>query len=501
MSQAVLKECEHKTIHGIGVPELLLIENAGSASAQRIFNLLEDASLLEGATVAVLAGPGANGGDGYSTARHLKQMGLPVHVFPYREPKNPDVIKHQEMARNSGCAFLELGEFFPGNYTLVVDALFGIGLNRHLDSGLVHLVETINEASLIVSLDIPTGVECDTGQALGAAVEADWTIAMQCLKPAHVLFPGCFLSGTIVVEHVGIQLEPIPQNTPILVTEESFLAPPRSPYGHKGTFGHVLCIGGSSGMGGAIRLSAKSALRIGAGKVSILAPSCLTVPISTAEPEIMLVTVPDEPKNYLGTHCIKAVNEHPASVLLLGPGAGLETETKILFQHILESATKPLVLDADALNLFSQNSEELITLCKNSAQIPVLTPHRKEFARILDKPLDMIEAQLISLGTEFASRAQCVLVLKGFSTLVAMPDGESFLFVKPNSALAKGGIGDILSGMIASMLAQGFTPQMAALQAVQVQILAGTILVEEMGEHTPTPLDFLNALPRVFHSE
>ena len=491
-----MQNCDQRTIEEAGVPALLLMESAGLACARVIARLLTERMDTSGdkALAAVVCGPGNNGGDGYVCARHLHMLGIGVHIIQTAKPKTDSARQMCRIAETCGLEFIETAHFRSDRYSVVVDAIFGIGLNRDLDELHTEIINQCSDAEFVVSIDIPSGIDADTGEILGHVIQADFTIALQCPKQGHFLNPGSIHSGQLIVEPIGIQLEGLPKNLPFWIPEEIPLLPPRLPWGHKGTFGHVLAIGGCSHSPGAIRLAALSSHLMGAGKTSVISNESTLQAIQIAEPELLIQ--PCSLKEHLSHQALKDILKHPADVLLIGPGMGRNLESLVLVQELLEKDSRPMILDADALHALPGAKEDLPRWFGRRKNPSILTPHVGELGVILGISTEETEARKFMLASELAQEWNVVLVVKSSTTLIAFPDGNLELLGSPNPTLAKGGTGDFLSGLMAALLAMEFPAEEAARQAVLILDLLGRRISETHSTYCGSVKALLEMLPQ-----
>jgi hydroxyethylthiazole kinase-like uncharacterized protein yjeF len=440
-----------------------LMERAGLAAAGLAQRLLGN-----GTSVLVLAGPGNNGGDALVAARHLKRMWFKVTVVFTGDPEKlpPDAAKALQAWLEAGG---ELLAEIPagGKWDLVVDGLFGIGLARELDDRSLELVNRVNRMNLpVLALDIPSGLDSDSGRPLGAAVRAAHTLTFIGLKPGLLTADGPDYCGKIHLDLLGIPRELLPEARGQLLARDELAAflKPRPLNCHKGMLGSVGILGGAPGMAGAALLAGRAALKLGAGRVylGLLAEPALAADLQ--QPELML----RPPEQLFGAEL---------SCLVAGPGLGQSEEAL----HWLERAlyVKPsLVLDADALNLIAAHDSlrELLSKRKGSA---VLTPHPAEAARLLGTTAADIQRDRVSAALALTARFGSPVVLKGTGSVCALPDGGWFINPTGNPGLSSAGTGDVLAGIVGALAAQGVPPEQALLLAVHLHGAAADELVAE----------------------
>ena len=502
---AQMKELDRQAIAG-GIPSLDLMERAAEGVARAALGLLPDRPGK--CRAAVFCGAGNNGGDGIAAARLLFLKGVSVRVFLVGSPEKltPDAL--EETRRLSECG-VEL-ELFDSEDTaqaawtlrcqVLVDAIFGVGLSREVapDSAFAAAIRLMNQCSApVVAADIASGVEADTGRVLGLAVHAVKTITFTLPKIGQFVGEGALCSGQVEVWDVGIPA-PLVQRTvcPVQTVDADFAKaalPPRRPDGHKGTFGKVLVVGGSGGYSGAPYLTAEAAGRSGCGLVSLGVPEPLW-PVEAAKCAGAMPFPLPEKEGRLSRKALPVLLERLAGcdVLALGPGLGRGEAVGSLVRSLLDRARQPVVLDADGINALAGHIDSLDV---RRGRVTILTPHDGEFARIGG---DLSHGDRVRAAREFAAAHGCILVLKGHRTLTATPEGNVLVNTTGNSGLAKGGSGDVLTGLIASLLAQGATPVQAAALGVWLHGRAGDLAAERLTAYAMTPEDVIAALPAAF---
>jgi NAD(P)H-hydrate epimerase len=523
-----------------------LMEQAGWGVAQAAMRLLGDA---RGKSALVLVGPGNNGGDGLVVARHLHDAGARVALYLWRRHESPDDANWQRCRERGIAEHLaaddptraELRRLLADS-DLVIDALLGMGMSRPVEGELAEIVETINERTknqeprtagqplraghtvlgsrfVVLAIDLPTGVDSDTGAVRGPALRADLTVATGLIKRGLLLYPGRSYAGTIQAVDIGLvlaQLEEVMSET-IDATLARRLLPARPADAHKGTFGKVLVIAGSPQYPGAASLATAGAARVGAGLVT-LATGRAGLGGPARLPEVTLEFLPEADWNALGEaaadEALKRLDDYQA--LLVGPGLGREEPTRTFLESLLgidaprhrgqigfrigATADKPAekqrpelpptVIDADGLTLLSQIEGWWERLPRGRC---VLTPHPGEMKRLLGT--DELGADLPKVAEQAADKWGQVVVLKGATTIVAEPEGHSALNDGGNAALATAGTGDVLAGAIAGLLAQGLAPFDAAVLGVYLHSAAGRLVRDEIGDMGAIASDLLPRLP------
>jgi hydroxyethylthiazole kinase-like uncharacterized protein yjeF len=501
VTAAEMQHIDRRTIEGYGIPGLVLMERAGLAVARRTGE-------FAGHKVLVLAGSGNNGGDGLVAARELHSSGHNVRVLiaAVRGRLKPDCRAQYEIARKMGVPVEFRTKVTRADLhgATVVDALFGTGLSKEVTGDIARSISLLNDSGAdVVSVDMPSGVSSDTGAVLGVAVRARATVTFGLPKRGHLLYPGAGHAGKLFVEDIGFPAE-LTGSEKLrceLVTRDraAALVPERPPYSHKGTYGHVLVVSGSRGKTGAAMMAAGACLRTGAGLVTIGAPEGLADSYQAAVREEMFLPLADTGRGTLSTKAldgILAFLDERANTLAIGPGIGTDAETRRLVMELMARCTAPMVVDADAINALEGRAAVL-----RKAKAPaVLTPHPGEFARLTGRGVREIEGDRIESARSFAGRYGVTLVLKGVPTVVAEPEGRVFLNPTGNPGMAKAGVGDVLTGMCAAVLAQGLAPLEASVLAVYLHGLAGDLAAGQKGLHSVLSLDLIEAIPGAFGS-
>ena len=503
---AQMRELDRQAIQEREIPSIDLMERAAEGVAAAALELLP---LRPGkCRAAVFCGAGNNGGDGIAAARLLFLKGVRVRVFLVGsyEKMTPDAL--EETRRLSECG-VELERFDPEDLTqstwargshVLIDAIFGVGLSREIapDSVYAAAIRLIDECSgAVVAADIASGVEADTGRVLGCAVKADKTITFTFKKLGQAVGDGALLSGDVTVWDIGIPEDL--QNGVVCAAqtvERDFAKaalPPRKADGHKGTFGKLLIVGGSVGFTGAPYLTAAAAVRSGCGLVYLGVPQSIWAVEAAKCVSAMPFPLPDK-NELLSYKALQIVETRMTGcdVLALGPGLGRSPHTERLVCELLERTEQPVVLDADGINALAGHID---VLDRRKGRVTILTPHDGEFARIGG---DLSHGDRVRAAREFAVQHGCVLVLKGHRTVTATPEGNVMVNTTGNSGLAKGGSGDVLTGIIAALLAQDCTAARAAALGVWLHGRAGDLAAERLTEYAMTPEDVMVALPGAF---
>ena len=496
-----MKAMDDYAIGVMGVPSLDLMERAAEAVVQAALELLAE----HPGPVAVVCGSGNNGGDGVAAARLLLAQGISVRCFLVgsREKLTPDTASMAQRLEAAGWA-LEPGDLgsladcLPG-CALVIDALFGTGLNRPLGDDALAVVELVNRSGArVVSCDIASGVDGSSGAVLGAAIRADVTVTFTMAKPGQLLPPGLSHTGTLRIADIGIPAQAQEaQNAVGELTDGDFvreLLPRRRREAHKGDFGKLLLLAGSRGFTGAAALAARGAVRSGAGLVSLGVPEAVYPILAAKLDEPMVFPLACDGDGRLSEAALPAVLDRlkACDAVLLGPGLGRSAALSRLIAGVLEACRVPLVLDADGINGLDGH----IDILRGTSCPVVLTPHEGEFARLSDA-LD--RSNRLDAAKELAEQSGAVVVLKGYRTLIAAPDGRVRFNTTGNPGMATGGSGDVLAGILTSFLGQGLSPFDAASAAVWVHGAAGDLAANQLGEYGLTPTDLIRAVPQLLY--
>lgn len=430
-------EAEHAAV----TPSLM--ERAGAGAAHIALQMLSGRTLI-------LAGPGNNGGDAFVVARRLKEAGhAPVVLFAGEPDKLPADARHAHadwLAAGGSC----VADYPAGKFGLIIDGLFGIGLTRAIEGDYATWIEHANASgNPILALDVPSGLNALTGQITGPAILATHTITFIALKPGLLTGDGPDHCGELSVCDLGLEIN---SGDGVVVAPDLFRAclKPRLRNSHKGSFGSVAILGGAPGMAGAALLAGRAALKLGAGRVYLGMLEALSV--DPVQPELMLRT----PADTLSM----------ATVLAIGPGLGQSMPAGELLTQALDS-TLPRVIDADGLNLLAQ-SPLLQRKCAVSSAPTFITPHPAEAARLLGSTTEAVQADRLTAALQLAKRLNTHVALKGCGTIIATPDGRWFINTTGNPGLASAGSGDVLTGMLAALLAQHWPPLEAILAAVHL---------------------------------
>jgi len=483
-----MQEMERAFLDGTGYPSLLLMEHA----SQAVVDCLERYAPKNGRVLFVCGG-GNNGGDGCAAARIWMQRGGKADVWLLASPSKMkgDAGVNASLLNVCGANMTILyGEApeIPADCCAVVDALFGTGLSRALEGTALSAVQRINESGLpVIAVDIPSGVDGATGQILGDAVRAQATVTFHRPKHGHLLFPGRELTGELIVADIGILQEwDGAQGIEVLEDEDArALLPIRARDAHKGTFGHVLLIAGSEGMAGAACLSAQAALRAGAGLVTAACCAPVRLPMQNLVPCAMTKVVSSGAALDAGAALELYNLAQGKKALAIGPGLGRDENTWRAISQLVLSDT-PKVIDADALNLLARHGGRV-------GANTVLTPHPGEMARLTGAPVEDILASPVEYAQQLAQDMDCCVLLKGATTVIARGE-DAAMNITGCEAMGTGGSGDVLTGVIAGLMAQGMTPYDAARAGAYYHGIAGETAERARGGRAVTAWDVCEAM-------
>ncbi len=495
-----MRDMDRHAIDVLGIPSTHLMTNAAQQMAAAAMELSR-----ENGTISIFCGAGNNGGDGVGAAVYLLKQGFGVRAFLIgrREKMTPDTLEMERRFNELGGVledFLSSADAADAvkQCEVIIDAIFGIGLNTELRGSALDAVRLINNSTArVVAADIPSGVEADTGRILGDAVKADITVTFSYAKPGLFVEPGCACCGDVRVVDIGIPagLTDKAKTDCFAVTAGDITLPHRLKVTHKGDYGRDFIIAGSVGFSGAPVLAAKAASVAGAGLVSLGVPEAIYQITAVKCEEEMPFPLPCTAEGTLGGLAVYAILDRlkKADVCLVGPGLGQSQSIDEIICAIIKNSRVPLVLDADGINAVSGNIDIL-----DEAGCPViLTPHAGEFKRL---GVDVLTGSRLEAARRFAVEHGCILVLKGHRTITALPDGTVYVNTTGGPAMAKGGTGDVLAGIITSLVGQKFPIKDAVLAAVYLHGLAGDMCAALYGEYSVTATKIIDMLPQAIKS-
>ncbi len=502
-----MQKMDRQTIESFGIPGRILMENAGLGATHFFLEQFKDA---EKKKIGIVAGRGNNGGDGFVIARYLAQKGMRVTVYLLSENQTVegDAAANLDLLFPLKVPVVEMPdlESFSSQKTAMrheaiwIDAILGTGLRSDVKGFFREVIDFINQSNKpVFAVDIPSGLNSDTGQPCGTCIRADATATFAFAKTGHFLFPGADFTGNLKIVDIGIPPHIANNVRPLqyLLTPDLIRSvfQPRPPDTHKGHTGHLLVIAGSPGKTGAAAMTATSAMRAGAGLVTLGIPASLNAILEVQVTEAMTEPLPETKKGALGKASFNKIMNllSDKKCLTLGPGLGTTPETKNLVHRLLQESTKPIVIDADGLNGLVGCTEILKNL-----NIPiVLTPHPGEMARLMDTTAADVQKDRIRCARDFSKKYNVHVVLKGAGTIIAHPDGKVFINPTGNPGMASGGMGDVLTGIIAGFMTQGHSPEFAAHAGVYLHGAAADFLAKNTGPFGYLATDVMNALPEI----
>jgi NAD(P)H-hydrate epimerase len=500
-----MQKMDQLTIESFGIPGRVLMENAGRGAAQILF---EKFGGLKNKKIGIVAGRGNNGGDGFVIARYLAQKGIKatVYLLSKRAAVKGDAAANLKLLDSLSIPVVEIPDkkaFSTHRTSMVhqeiwVDAILGTGLKLEVKGYFKGIIEFINSLNKpVFAVDIPSGLDSDTGQPCGACIRAHVTATFAFAKTGHILFPGASYTGSLEIVDIGIPhhiAEEVDPKQHLLTTDliANYFKPRPSDV-HKGDAGHLLLLAGSPGKTGAAAMTAMSAMRTGAGLVTLGIPSSLNPVLESQCLEAMTCPLSETKDGMLGESSFNAIMELLSGkrCLAIGPGLGSGVETKSLIRRVIQESTVPIVIDADGINSLAGYTKILQNL-----KVPViLTPHPGEMARLIDSTAENIQKDRVGCARDFAERFNVHVVLKGARTIIAHPDGSVFINPTGNSGMASGGMGDVLTGMIAGFVTQGYSPETAAHAGVFLHGTTADVIADKTGPFGFLATDVMKAIP------
>jgi NAD(P)H-hydrate epimerase len=520
LTAAQMREADRLTTERYGIPGIELMEKAGTAIAEFLREKFAD---ITSRKILVLCGKGNNGGDGLVVARLLKDFGGAAVVFLFANPGSVE----GDAAANLKRWRQGLGELFVvtsdaewesarvalAEADLIVDALLGTGLRGPVEGLLSAVIEDLNEArakrrgkTVVVSVDMPSGLASDSRDFGGPVVAADFTVTLTAPKVGQLVLPHSPCCGVLVVKDIGTPPELLESDPHLKIhwiepTEFRALPLVRDRAANKGTYGHALIVAGSLGKSGAAILSARGALRSGAGLVTVATPQDVLPIVAGGLPEMMTVPLGATES---GTASLSSLDYgrfaeilRGKSVLAIGPGLSMQHETQQFIRLVVGQTELPIILDADGLNAYDGMAD---TLNERHAAAMVLTPHPGEMARLLGITTKEVQARRLDVALEAAGRWRAHVILKGFHTILATPSGYAYINTTGNPGMATGGTGDVLTGILAGLTAQFGVEDWARVLSLGVYLhgLAGDIAASRVGEAPLIASDLVDAIPEAY---
>ncbi len=488
-----MAELDRITIEEVGIPSPVLMENAARGVFRVVLERFADTK-----RILIVAGKGNNGGDGLAVGRMLHLKGYHVDIFlPMGEPKK-DAQLQLNILRNLGIKPLEKKPDYK-SYNLIVDAIFGTGFEPPARGSIAKVIEDINASGVpVLAVDIPSGLSADTGRLFEPSIRANATVTFQFPKICHVLFPSAKNCGEVIVVDISIPehlAEGINRET---IEPFSLKLPKREKDTYKNKEGHVLIVGGSRGKTGAVIMSAMAATRTGSGLVSVGVPEEINNVFENVLIEEMSIPLPGADKlSYFSADEILSMQER-FSALAIGMGMDRYEEGQDIIRDILEGWHKPVLIDADGINNLADLKN--FELLKERETPAVLTPHIGEFSRLSGLKSEEIIQNQIDVAQEFSTKYNCYLVLKGARTVIATPKGKAFVSTRGTPAMAKGGVGDVLSGILVSLIGKGIEIEEALKLGIYLHGLAGEIAEEKTHTESLKARDLIECIPEAYRS-
>lgn len=507
VTAAQMQSADRHTSEKTGIPSLVLMERAALAVADEIVAWFNKDCGIQGKKACILCGSGNNGGDGFALGRILSERGCNVDFFMPKKGSSTDANRLQQgIVKNLGMG---ISTVMPEDeYDIVADALFGTGLRREITGVYAEWIAHANKMkSFKVAVDIPSGVDSDFGTLLGTAFQADLTVTFAFLKWGHTLYPGRACCGRTIVHDIGIGVRELFDDMPygrcLDISDIPEMLPKRYADSHKGTYKKAGIIAGSNEIGGAAVLSAKAAMRTGVGYTKVLTTGSNRTPILKHSPEA-LIFLYDNPDRTIAQSVTDILD---CETVAIGPGLGTTDTAAQLLDQLLEQYDGNLVIDADGLNLLYQHSE-LFEKCRKYTQkvalnkkSVVLTPHKKEFCRIMGISMDseavVFHEKALQLSVEYGM----IVVLKDAATRIYLPDGTVYVNMTGNSGMATAGSGDVLTGILTGLISQTAEPQEAVTAGVYLHGCCGDYVSSGGNPYSLTAMDMVEAMMTVFKGE
>lgn len=492
-----MRKLDGRAVEEHGIPEAILMENAGGA----VYDVIRREMGVRSVRFVVLSGVGNNGGDGFVVARKLLSSGADVRALVLGASESYKGVARQNLEMLSACGAAiqpdadadAITEALAGA-DAAVDALLGTGMSRDVEGRFRQAIEALNASGLpVYSVDIPSGVDGNTGQVRGVAVRALATVTFGLLKRGHLLYPGADLCGRLYVSRISYPPALSDAGEVLVQTNQTRPLPARKTYGHKGSFGETLFIAGATSYYGAPSLSALSLLRAGGGYSRLAAPRSVTPHLAPLASEVVYMPQEETAEGTLALAAKAAILEiaHGADFVVLGPGVSLADETQELMRALAKEIQKPLLIDGDGLTALSED----VSIIRKREAPTVLTPHPGEMSRLIDATVADIVSDPIPPVQDAAQDLGAIIVLKGAHTLIALPDRRVFINLSGNSGMGSAGSGDVLTGTIAAMHGLGLAFEDAVRAGVFVHGLAGDLAAAEKGEDGIIARDVLEHLP------
>jgi len=500
-----MQDIDRTAIDDYGIPGIVLMENAAKGVVITLFKKFSD---IKNKKVGVFAGKGNNGGDGLAVARLLadENISVTVYLLSKKVLLKGNAKINLDSAEEMGIKIFEITssddlEGVKDNISkndIFIDAIFGTGLTSGVKGYHIDVINFINSLKkFVLSIDIPSGLSSDTGEIIGEHIMANFTAALCLPKIGEILYPAAEYTGELEVVDIGIPESIINnKNVKINLIEERDAArilPKRKPDTHKGTYGHLAVIAGSKGKGGAAALASISALRAGAGLVTLALPECLNISFEAGVPEVMTLPLPDTKDGTIDKSAFDILINFldGKSAVLIGPGITTNLSTSSLIKNFIKKVKCPMLIDADALNVIADTME----LLKNRTSPVIITPHPGEMARMLNTTSKEIQTNRIESSRKLSVEYGIYVILKGARSIVTTPEGEIYINPTGNPGMATAGTGDILSGIVAGFLSQGLSAKDSSILGVYLHGMAGDIAAANLTQTALIASDLLKTFP------
>lgn len=492
-----MRDLDRMAVQKYGISEQMLMENAGLA----VYSVILSRIGIRDNRFVIFCGPGNNGGDGLVIARKIHSEGGEVKVFLTGSPEKYSGPAKANYEIISGLPLdvtviekARQAEKELEKCSVVVDAIFGTGITREAEGVYGDLIDLINRSGkVVVSVDIPSGINGDSAAVTGRAVRADYTVTFGLPKNGNILYPGFEYCGELHVTHISFP--PELYNRPDIMTEIASPAklPPRNRAGHKGTFGNALFVAGARGYYGAPHFSALSFLKAGGGYSRLATPASAAAGIASEGKEIVFIPLPETDSGSLSADSADAILEiaEDMDMVVVGPGLSLEEETGELVRMLVEKIACPVLIDGDGITAVAGNPEIL----EKRKGKTVITPHPGEMSRICGRSIGEIESDRIRILREQTARLDSLIVLKGAHTLTGLPEGKVYVNMSGNPGMASAGSGDVLTGCISAMFGLGLSLEEAVVTGVFIHGLSGDLAAGEKGSDGITASDIMDFLP------
>lgn len=489
LSLSEMKKAENKAIKSY-IPSLLLMESAAEKVVKIAERQIED---IENKRVIVVCGDGNNGGDGFAIARKMFNLSKKVDILfcGNRLKLSSDSSINLEIAEKMGIKFIEESDF--KEYDIVIDAIFGTGVSRKIEGKVKEIIEKVNSAEkFVIAVDIPSGIICDTGEVAGTAIKADITVTFHRAKPAHYLYPGREMSGSVYVEDIGIKEEnSLNGYIREVILKKDILIKKRKKELNKMSGGRVMVIAGKIGYSGAAYLCSQAAVRSGAGIVYLIIPDSISGIIESKSTETVKIAVKSTNAGGIAAEnsekIIELIKKLKIDSIVIGPGLGREEDIEKIVSEVIMQTDIPVIADADALYFVKEGS---ILLQRKSL---IITPHEGEFEKVTGRAAKI----RITAAENFAKENEAVLILKGADTIIA---GKGFTYINSsgNPGMAKAGMGDVLAGLLGGVAARGYSIEESCKTAVYIHGYAADIAALEKSEESLIPEDVIEYLGKAF---